>query len=202
MVESKNSNGLGKDGQNAHPAGKAKGQRAMAIAMLSPEPEDVTERGKKGGRGKKAPTSGEVSSQRIADARAVLAYSLELAEAVMRHPDPEKGGRGKKGATCGEFSDVAHQRVSEARAQASPQGRQGAISPPVVGGPSHRFRDRDVAAPGQVPSAKCQNKIATRTLARHYALLTCDAFRFRKDPQPHEPARPLSSARSHPIACA
>ena len=50
-----------------------KGQRAMAIAMLSPTPEGASERGKKGGRGKKAPTSGEVSSQRIADARAVLA---------------------------------------------------------------------------------------------------------------------------------
>ena len=64
-----------------------KGQRAMAIAMLSPEPEDAPERGKKGGRGKKASINGQLSSiprQRIHDARAVLAYSLELAEAVMR----------------------------------------------------------------------------------------------------------------------
>ncbi len=68
-----------------------KGQRAMAVAMLSPEPEDASERGKKGGRGKKAPTNGEVSgvnSQRLADARTVLAYSPELAEAVMRHGKP------------------------------------------------------------------------------------------------------------------
>ena len=59
----------------------------MAVAMLSPKPEDASERGKKGGRGKKAPTNGEVSginSQRLADARAVLAYSREISEAVLR----------------------------------------------------------------------------------------------------------------------
>ncbi len=52
-----------------------KGQRTMTIALLSPEPEGASERGKKGGRGKKATTSGGVSAapqQRIADARAVL----------------------------------------------------------------------------------------------------------------------------------
>ena len=60
---------------NIHRRHMTKGQQAMAVAMIYPDPE-------KGGRGKKAPTSGEVPSQRIADARAVLAYSLELAEAA------------------------------------------------------------------------------------------------------------------------
>ncbi len=56
----------------------------MAIAMLSPKPEDACERGKKGGRGKKAAGTGELSGvahQRVSDARAVLAYSPEPAEA-------------------------------------------------------------------------------------------------------------------------
>ena len=67
------------------------GQRAMAVAMLSPEPEDAEVRGRKGGRGKKAAINGEVSSvphQRLSDARAVLAYSPELAQAVMQDGSP------------------------------------------------------------------------------------------------------------------
>ena len=59
----------------------------MAVAMIRPEPEEAKERGKKGGRGKKATINGEVSGvaqQRVADARAVLSYSHELAQAVMR----------------------------------------------------------------------------------------------------------------------
>ncbi len=60
----------------------------MAVAMLRPEPEEAKERGKKGGRGKKAPINGEVSSQRLADARAVLTYSREHAEAVIREGKP------------------------------------------------------------------------------------------------------------------
>ena len=51
--------------------------------MLSPEPEGASESGKKGGRGEKAPTSGEVSSQRIADARAVLAYYPEILNSML-----------------------------------------------------------------------------------------------------------------------
>ena len=55
------------------------GQRAMGYAMRHPKPE-------KGGRGKKLAGNGEFSGvphQRVSEARAVLAYSLELAEAVM-----------------------------------------------------------------------------------------------------------------------
>ena len=51
----------------------------MAMAMLLPEPE-------KGGRGKKATTSGEftnVPQQRLSDARAVLVFSqVDLQEAT------------------------------------------------------------------------------------------------------------------------
>jgi hypothetical protein len=59
----------------------------MAVAMIRPEPESTAERGGKGGRGKKLSASGQLSAvprQRLSDARAVLAYSRELAEAVMR----------------------------------------------------------------------------------------------------------------------
>ena len=65
---------------NVHRRNISTGQRAMALAMLQPT-------GDKGGRGK---TSTETLSfrQRITDARAVLAYSPELAEAVMRHGKP------------------------------------------------------------------------------------------------------------------
>ena len=35
---------------------------------------------------------------------------------AMVYPEPEKGGRGKKGAGSGTFSDVSHQRLSDARA--------------------------------------------------------------------------------------
>jgi hypothetical protein len=54
-----------------------KGQQAMRLAFLYPEPE-------KGGRGKKgkAPETGGFSRQRLGAARAVLAYSRELALAV------------------------------------------------------------------------------------------------------------------------
>ena len=54
-----------------------KGEMAMALAMLLPDPE-------KGGRGNKTKaleTSG-FSRQRLGQARAVLRYSVELAEAV------------------------------------------------------------------------------------------------------------------------
>ncbi len=60
------------------------GQRAMTVAMLRPAPVEASERGKKGGRGKKAPINGGVpgvSSQRIADAHAVVAYSREVVTA-------------------------------------------------------------------------------------------------------------------------
>ncbi len=52
--------------------------------MTSAAPVEASERGKKGGRGKKAAINGEVSGvprQRLSDARAVLAYSREVATA-------------------------------------------------------------------------------------------------------------------------
>jgi len=54
-----------------------KGQKAMAIALLYPEPE-------KGGRGhkKKVPETGGFSRQRLGDARRVLTFSLDIAHAV------------------------------------------------------------------------------------------------------------------------
>ncbi len=69
---------------NIHRRNLTQGQRAMAVAMLRPEPE-------KGGRGKKGAINGEfsgVSHQRVADARAVLAHTAVI-------------GRGFSGAlTC------------------------------------------------------------------------------------------------------
>ena len=62
----------------------------MAVAMLSPDPEEASIRGKKGGRGKVS-ANGQLSSitrQRLSDARAVLSYSRELAQAVMRAGKP------------------------------------------------------------------------------------------------------------------
>ena len=63
---------------NIHCRHMTKGQRAMAVAIIIPEPE-------KGGRGKKSVKITEfgVSVQYISYARAVLNYSTELAEAVM-----------------------------------------------------------------------------------------------------------------------
>ena len=59
---------------------QTKGQKAMALAMLYPEPE-------KGGRGKKRQATNSLvssgfSQQRLSQARAVLHYSRELAESV------------------------------------------------------------------------------------------------------------------------
>ena len=54
----------------------------MAVAMVT-QPE-------KGGRGKTLPVLEGFSKQRISDARAVLSYSRELAEAVMRDGKPLK----------------------------------------------------------------------------------------------------------------
>jgi hypothetical protein len=54
-----------------------KGQKAMALAMLYPDPE-------KGGRGKKSvATRHGFSKDRLSDARSVLAHSLALAQDVI-----------------------------------------------------------------------------------------------------------------------
>jgi hypothetical protein len=59
------------------------GQKAMAYAMIYPEPE-------KGGRGKKGkvPETSGFSRQRLGEARAVYAHSRELAHDVLRDITP------------------------------------------------------------------------------------------------------------------
>ena len=54
----------------------AKGQRAMAVAKIYPEPE-------KGGRGKKRLGDLTVSAERISTARTVLRYAPDLADNVL-----------------------------------------------------------------------------------------------------------------------
>ncbi len=80
MVEDKNSNGLGGGGEIPHSAGKAKGQRAMAVAKIYPEPER--------GRGKKDPAkeTEKVSYSRVKVARTVLQYAPDLAANVLTRP--------------------------------------------------------------------------------------------------------------------
>ena len=60
-----------------------KGQRAMAVAMIYPEP-DKRGRGKKGASGKLAETAG-FSKRRLREARTVLKYSIDgdLADGVL-----------------------------------------------------------------------------------------------------------------------
>ncbi len=85
---------------NVHRRNISTGQRAMAIAMLYPEPT-------KGGRGKKGTKSGTVSSvaiQRITDARVVLRYSPELAQAVMRGEKPLHGALAEARLSQGDSS--------------------------------------------------------------------------------------------------
>ena len=67
---------------NVHRRNLTPGQRAMAIAMISPEPKKL--------KRKQMPINGEhgISSQRVADARAVLNYSPDLAKAVMHDGKP------------------------------------------------------------------------------------------------------------------
>ena len=85
---------------NVHRRNISTGQRAMAIAMLYPEPT-------KGGRGKKGATCGEfsgVSHQRVADARVVLRYCPELAQAVMRGEKPLHGALAEARLSQGDSS--------------------------------------------------------------------------------------------------
>lgn len=56
-----------------------KGQRAMALAMVYPEPE----KGGRGKEGKLAKSLGEFSGESVRQARAVLAHSPDLARAVV-----------------------------------------------------------------------------------------------------------------------
>ena len=53
-----------------------KGQRAMAVAVIYPEPE-------KGGRGKTIPKPDGISKQRISVARTVLHYAPDLVDGVL-----------------------------------------------------------------------------------------------------------------------
>ncbi|MGO6724414.1 hypothetical protein ACCS51_25940 [Rhizobium ruizarguesonis] len=59
-----------------------KGQRAMAVAMMYPEPE-------KGGRGKNSKVTLEFSSQLLSQARTVLAHSRPLADSVFVGEPPD-----------------------------------------------------------------------------------------------------------------
>jgi len=116
---------------NVHRRNLSTGQRAMAVAMLYPEQTS-------GGRGKKnRPDMVGLARQRIGDARAVLNYSPELAQAVMQgekplqaalgetrstgqramamlSPEPEQGKRTDI-TTSGEVR-ISQQRLSDARA--------------------------------------------------------------------------------------
>ena len=63
---------------NIHRRHMTKGQRAMTVAKIYPEPE-------RGGRGKKATVSVEnVSPQRVSYARSILRYAPDLADNVLR----------------------------------------------------------------------------------------------------------------------
>lgn len=53
-----------------------KGQRAMAVAKIYPEPE-------KGGRGKNAVVTTEFSASHLSHARTVLQWAPELVDAVL-----------------------------------------------------------------------------------------------------------------------
>ena len=100
-----------------------KGQRAIAVAMIYPEPVKT----KRSGSVKI--TDLGVSTGAVSMARTVLKYSKEhdLVDEVMsgalrldKAYEKAQGGRGKKAAINGEVSGVAHQRVSDARAVPSP----------------------------------------------------------------------------------
>ena len=61
---------------NIHRRHMTKGQQAMAVAMVYPEPE-------KGGRGKKSPEPVGISQQRVSEARFVLRHAPDLADNVL-----------------------------------------------------------------------------------------------------------------------
>ena len=61
---------------NIHRRNITKGQRAMAVAMIYPDPE-------KGGRGKKRLGDLTVSAERLSTARTVLQYAPDLATNVL-----------------------------------------------------------------------------------------------------------------------
>jgi len=64
---------------NLHRRNLTKGQQAMALAVIYPEPE-------KGGRGKRSENSKETlgfSTMRLSQARAILRHSREMAQSVL-----------------------------------------------------------------------------------------------------------------------
>ena len=63
-----------------------KGQRAMAVAMIYPEPEDAHERGKKGGQGKQLINSTALGFDKalLSHARTVLKHAPDLARQVLQ----------------------------------------------------------------------------------------------------------------------
>ena len=116
----------------------------MAVAILSPEPEDAVERGKKGGRGRKAIRSDGLSGvlqPRISEARAVLAHSRELADAVMEKGNFFCFGRSRGVPTFSMLAPPVELLQQLAGAQAPPwpqapghpQGRDRAVWRPLAG---------------------------------------------------------------------
>ena len=74
--------------RNVHRRNMTRGQQAMAVAMIYPEPEvDHSERGKKGGPGKKRRPESDsfihIHRGRLSEARTVLQYEPALAETVL-----------------------------------------------------------------------------------------------------------------------
>jgi ParB-like chromosome segregation protein Spo0J len=90
---------------NVHRRNITSGQRAMAIAMLYPN------RGV-GGRGKKnRPDVDGLARQRIADARAVLSYSEELASAVMSGQKPLQAALNETKQSQGDLRNERKRRL-------------------------------------------------------------------------------------------
>jgi hypothetical protein len=94
---------------NVHRRHMTKGQRAMAVAMISPEPE-------KGGRGKKAVRDEHVSRPTVEKARTVLRYARDLAETVLAGAtsldNAYQAARDRKNAASSEESRLADLRFS------------------------------------------------------------------------------------------
>jgi hypothetical protein len=105
----------------------SKGEKAMALAMLYPEP-DKRGRGNKG----KAEETSDFTQKRLAQARQVLRHSQPFAIAVrdgvekldaartamalaMLYPEPDKSGRGRKGSATKRAAETAG--VSDRRAR-------------------------------------------------------------------------------------
>ncbi len=90
-----------------------KGQRAMAVAKIYPDPE-------KGGRGKTVRLPDGLSKQRISEARTVLQYAPDLADNVLAGSDSlddaYKTARERKEKSTNGHQNITKQRIADARA--------------------------------------------------------------------------------------